>query len=193
MSKLLFLDVETTGTDPARHAVVQIAGIIEIDGEERERFDFTMRPFPGDMVTQEALKINGLTLEQIRGFEEPFTVYREFKKILLNYIGQYDKSDKFHLVGYNSRFDDSFLRRFFEKCVDKFYGSYFWWPAIDVSNMAALKCIAIRNEFKNFKLETVAKEAGIETDSGRMHDAMHDADTTKKLFYLLIEERCFNK
>ena len=193
MAKLLFLDVETTGTDPARHGIVQLSGIIEIDGIEKERFDYRLKPFPGDLVNPEALKVNGLTMEQIRGFEEPLTVYQEFKVMIFKYIDRYDKKEKFHIVGYNSRFDDSFLRRLFEKCLDKFYGSYFWWPAIDVSNMAALKCINSRYEFKNFKLITVAKAAGIEIDPNKLHDAMYDVNITKELFYLLIEEKCFNK
>ena len=32
MRKVLWLDIETTGLDPERHGIVQIAGIIEIDG-----------------------------------------------------------------------------------------------------------------------------------------------------------------
>ena len=193
MAKLLFLDVETTGTDPARHGIVQLSGIIEIDGIEKERFDYRLKPFPGDLFNPEALKVNGLTMEQIRGFEEPLTVYQEFKVMIFKYIDRYDKKEKFHIVGYNSRFDDSFLRRLFEKCLDKFYGSYFWWPAIDVSNMAALKCINSRYEFKNFKLITVAKAAGIEIDPNKLHDAMYDVNITKELFYLLIEEKCLKK
>ena len=59
--------------------------------------------------------------------------------------------------------------------------------------MAALKCINSRYEFKNFKLITVAKAAGIEIDPNKLHDAMYDVNITKELFYLLIEEKCFNK
>lgn len=187
MSKLLFLYVETTGTDPARHAIIQLSGIVEIDGEVIEAFHYDLKPFPGDLVTKEALKINGFTMEQLRAFPDAMEGYKKFKAMISKYINVYDKADKFYIVGYNSRFDDSFLRELYRKCLDAFYGSCFWWPAIDVSNMAAFYFIETRKEFKNFKLETVAKAAGIEVDKDKLHGSAYDIEITRKLFKKLIE------
>ena len=38
--KLLFFDLETTGTDYRKHAIHQISGEIVIDGEIKERFNY---------------------------------------------------------------------------------------------------------------------------------------------------------
>ena len=59
--KLLFFDLETTGTNPARHGIHQISGIVEIDGVEQERFDFKVRPNPKAEILDEALAVT-LTL-----------------------------------------------------------------------------------------------------------------------------------
>jgi uncharacterized protein YprB with RNaseH-like and TPR domain len=35
---ILFIDIESTGLDPKRNGIIQIAGIIEINGEVKEKF-----------------------------------------------------------------------------------------------------------------------------------------------------------
>lgn len=185
MAKLLFLDLETTGTDKNRHGVIQIAGILEIDGVEQVRFDLFSSLFPGDIVNKEALKINGRSVEDIRKFPKPEKTYNDFMAILGKHINRYDKKDKFFIVGYNSRFDDDFLREWFRKCNDKFYGAYFFWPAIDVSNMAALHYMEEREIFKDFKLMTVAQAAGVDISGDKTHTAGYDVEITRKLFYTL--------
>lgn len=44
--KLFFFDLETTGTNPARHGIHQISGEIVVDGETKESFDYHVRPNP---------------------------------------------------------------------------------------------------------------------------------------------------
>ena len=185
MAKLMFLDIETTGTDPKRHGVIQISGFIEIDGRQEESFDLYTTLFPGDIISKDALQINGRSVEEIRGFPKQQVAYRKLMQIIEKFINRYDKKDKFFIVGYNSRFDDDFLREWFRKCNDKYYGSYFHWPAIDVANMAALHFIESRESFKDFKLMTVAGVAGIDISEERSHDASFDISITRELFHKL--------
>lgn len=46
MSKLLFFDLETTGVKFWRNGIHQIGGIVDIDGQEVERFDILPSPEP---------------------------------------------------------------------------------------------------------------------------------------------------
>ena len=39
MTKLCFVDLETTGLYPGKHGIHQISGAIVIDGVEKEKFD----------------------------------------------------------------------------------------------------------------------------------------------------------
>jgi len=43
MSKVLWLDTETTGLSE-KSCIVQVAAIIVMDGKEKERFNINMRP-----------------------------------------------------------------------------------------------------------------------------------------------------
>ena len=64
--KELFIDIETSGTNAEQDAIIQIAGIIRIDGVEQERFSWYMYPSPGDRVSQEALDINNVSRKEAK-------------------------------------------------------------------------------------------------------------------------------
>ena len=109
--KLLFFDLETTGTNPARHGIHQISGIVEIDGVEQERFDFKVRPNPKAEILDEALAVGGVTREEIDAYPLMEEVYGKLVALLARYVNKYNKTDKFFLVGYNNAsFDNQFLR-----------------------------------------------------------------------------------
>jgi len=182
--KEMFFDVETSGTDEKVNGILQLSGEIEIDGVAKERFDYKMKPFPDQIIEDDALEANGITRAEIENFADPVQCYNQFLKIIGKYVYRYDKKDKLTLIGYNSRFDDGFLREWFTRCgADKYtYGSHFWWPAIDVSNMVAVKYRKVRSHFPNFKLITVAKTLKIEVDESRAHEAMYDMQITKAVY-----------
>ncbi|MCK5614551.1 3'-5' exonuclease [Candidatus Pacearchaeota archaeon] len=184
--KLIHLDLETTGLDSDKSGITQIAGIIEIDGKEVEKFDFRVKPFPQKEISLEALKVTGVTAEQLNKSSVPQIVYREFTAMLKRHINQFDKKDKFHMVGYNCQsFDSAFLRVFFADNGDKYYGSFFWSATIDVMVLAANALRHKRHEMVNFKLGTVAEELGIELDESKLHDAMYDIELTKAIFEIV--------
>ena len=92
--KKFFYDLETTGVDHRRNGIHQIAGCIEIDGEIVEVFNFKVAPNPKAIIEEEALKVGGITLEQIQAYDAMDKVFRKFKVILSKYCDPYDKSDK---------------------------------------------------------------------------------------------------
>ncbi len=180
--KTIFFDTETSGTDDKKNGILQLAGEIELDGNVFENFDYKMKPFPDQIIEDSALESNGFTRKQIEGFADPFDCSVQFIRMLNKYVDRFDKSDKFTLVGYNSRFDDGFLREWFINCHEKYYGAYFHWPAIDVSNMVAVKYRKVRSHFPNFKLMTVAKILKIDVDESKAHDAVYDTAVTKAIY-----------
>ena len=179
--KQFFCDLETTGTDSAKHGIIQIAGAIVIDGNLKETFDWKVRPFAGDMVSAEASRITGITIEQMRDFPEASIVFQQLLAMLGHYVDKFDKKDKFFFVGYNSTFDDDFLRRFWDKNGDSYYGSFFWWPSIDVAVLAAHMLGDERASLPNFKLTTVAQAMHVAAE-GSAHDAGYDIALTRKLY-----------
>ena len=121
--KLLFFDLETTGTNPGKHGIHQISGQIVIDGIVKESFDFHVQPNPKAIIEDEALAVAGVTREQIAQYPPMATVYAQFVAMLGKYVDKFNKKDKFFLVGYNNAaFDNQFLRGFFLQNADKYFG-----------------------------------------------------------------------
>ena len=188
MEKICFIDLETTGLDKDKNGVIQIAGRLQVEGEFVETFNFDVQPFTNDDISDQALAVNGKTLNDLMGFEKPQAVHRQFTALLGKHVDNFDRRDKFHFCGYNSQgFDMPFTRKWFEKCGDKYFGSLFWSASIDVMPIWAFILRKERHKMKNFKLATVAKHAGIEVDPDRLHDAMYDIDLTIELYNIGIE------
>ena len=181
--KLVFFDLETTGTNPGKNGIHQISGLIEIDGVEKERFDFKVQPNPNAVIEEEALKVAGVTREQVLAYPPMNGVYKTFVDMLSKYVDKFNKKDKFFLVGYNNAaFDNQFLRGFFLQNNDKYFGSWFWSNSIDVMVLASNKLANKRHDMENFKLSTVAKFIGIDVQDDKLHDAMYDIDLTKSIY-----------
>lgn len=136
--KLLFFDLETTGVNPGKNGIHQISGEIVIDGVSKEQFDFHVQPNPRAIIEDEALKVAGVTREQVLAYPPMRQVYSEFVAMLEKYVDKYNKKDKFFLVGYNNAaFDNQFLRGFFLQNGDQYFGSWFWSNTIDVMVLAS--------------------------------------------------------
>lgn len=194
--KLVFIDVETTGLNPDRNGLTQISGAVQVAGEVVESFDYFVRPFSHDEIEASALEVTGIDRRQLlmpdhpdhlavpgQLFEDPKDVYVRLHTMLKNHVDQYDKTDKFHFVGYNAHsFDMPFMRRFWEKNNDRFFGSWFWYPCLDVMLIWAQILRQERSALTNFKLATVAKHCGISVDDSRLHDSQYDIDLTRQLW-----------
>ncbi|MFA5652107.1 MAG: 3'-5' exonuclease [Candidatus Paceibacterota bacterium] len=184
--KLLFFDLETAGLSPTENGIHQISGCIEIDGVEKECFDFKVAPNPSLKISDEALRVSNKTREEVVAYPPMDVVYKQFITLLSKYVDKFDKKDKFFLVGYNNAsFDNQFLREWFSQNGDKYYGSWFWPNTLDVYILATQKFLNKRCELIDFKLKTVSKCAGIEVDESRLHDAIYDIELTRNLYKIV--------
>jgi DNA polymerase III subunit epsilon len=184
--KLLFIDTETTGLFAPGAGLVQVAGIVEIDGEEVEQFNLWCRPFPGDLLNKEALQIIGKTRDELVALPDPADTFREFLDVLDRHIDRFDKNDKYFLVAYNAPFDADHLRAWFKKCGENFFGAYFWTPPLCVMNLAGVALRPARETLPNFKLATVAEAMGVTAD-GDLHDAMTDVRLSAGIWRRLLK------
>lgn len=186
--KLFFFDLETTGANPGRHGIHQISGEIMVDGVTREQFDFKVRPNPQAQIEEDALKVGGVTKEQILAYPPMYDIYRKLINMLEKYVDKYNKKDKYFLVGFNNAsFDNQFLRGFFLQNGDQYFGSWFWSNSFDVMVLATPYLAANRAEMENFKLATVAKALGIEVSEDNLHDASYDIALTKGIFQIVTK------
>jgi DNA polymerase-3 subunit epsilon len=187
--KTFFIDCETTGTDPKKHSLIQIAGTIFNGSELVDEINYTLRPFPGDEIEPRALEVNGRTAEEIQTFPKAKDVHDQFtEKVLARHVDRYNKADKLHFIGYNSDFDAEFVRAWFRKSGDNYFGSWFWYPIIDVAKLAGIRLMQTRASLPDFKLMTVAKHLGVRTDDGDAHDAAFDIKVTMRMFNKLTKD-----
>lgn len=183
---ILFYDTETTGTDPRKHSIIQLSGIIDSGGTELERFDFRVRPHLKAQIESAALAANGHDELEIWGYPEMREVMAQFTGLLRKHVDPYDPKNKMHLCGYNNRgFDDDFLRTMFLLCSYKSFGGYFWSDSIDLLPIASNILREVRHTMPSFKLHRVARTFGIEVDQDKLHDSMYDVEITRKLYYIL--------
>lgn len=183
--KLLFVDTETTGLSAYKNGLVQIAGIVEIDGKVKEEFNFECRPFEKDEVDAKALTIIGKTREELENLPSPKKTYQKVVTLFDKYIDKFNRSDKFYLVGQNIKFDHGFLQAWFKKNDDKYFGSYAWNYMVDLIAIATLFRVAGKFKTDDMKLETMAKEFDISLDA---HDALNDIRATREIFYRFVEQ-----
>lgn len=190
--KLCFIDVETTGIDRSVHDIFQLsARIVTPDGSEiLSRFDSTFRPL-GLNVMPEALEKHGYSVEDLASLPtSSSSAYADFIEWLSQYVDRYNKNDKLQFVAYNAKFDAEFVRAWFEKHDDAYFGSYFWNPPICVMMGAAWFTQRVRSALPNFKLATLCQCAELSWDESQAHDASYDIDKTIELYRYLNENLC---
>lgn len=181
MGKIFWCDCETTGVDPRKNSVIQIAGLVEIDGEVVEEINLLCKPLPGKVIAQQALDVNKRTAEEICQFPHPMIAVSELRKIWGKYVNKYEKSDKFTMAGFRVDFDFDFVRQLFMDCKDKFFGSWFINCTLDVRAFMALAASKHNICLENYKLVTCCEHFEIPLGQDA-HDAMPDIKATRQLF-----------
>lgn len=176
--KLLFIDTETTGLDPARNAVIQVSGIIDIDGEEKDRFNLRVRPEAWKKIDKKAVEINGIS--DFSAYPLSKDSFSDFIKVLSQHVDRYDKQDKFTMVGQNPAFDYRFLSQWAHENGENYLHAFIRYSLIDLIAITALFQIAEVFKTENMKLKTIGEYLGYEF---KAHDAMEDVEVTRKIFY----------
>lgn len=180
-----WVDIETTGDNAEKHALVQVAIHVYNEDKFLGKGNFTFRPFPGDKLKKEALKANGHTVESLMKLEDPHKSFSRFKGFCQRFVDPFDSNDKMLFYAYNAQFDFQFLYKWTQLKVNfPYFGSFFWWPPIDIASIVVDNHPKIRQELKSFKLGDVAKYFGIEIDDDALHDADYDIDVARQVYYL---------
>jgi len=183
--KLLFIDTETTGLNPRKNAVIQIAGFVDIDGQIKEEFNLSCRPFKGDLLTAKALQVVGKSVKDLEALPEPSEAYRSLIEMFASYIDKYNKLDKFYMVGQNASFDYDFMQRFFEKNNDYYFHAYVDYHKVDLIAITMILKLAGRLKgLENMKLRTLKQYFKIKSPD---HDAYADIKVTREIFQIYLK------
>lgn len=174
--KVFWFDVETTGLYGWKHDIIQLAYMVEIDRVIVDKGVFTMQPMNfGDAIDEGALKIHGMSREDLRTFQPAINGHQQIMSVLDKYINKSDKEDKFIPAGYNVKFDMEFLQANFKKHNNRSFGSYFDYHYLDPMVLCNYLRYLGGLPVPNVKLATVAAHFGIPLQA---HDAMEDIVAT---------------
>jgi DNA polymerase-3 subunit epsilon len=187
MSKVIFLDTETSGLRPFKHSPWNISGIIEVRGEVKQEFDIHCQPVRLDNVSPEALEKTNMTIDKLKEFQPAEKGYKELLNIWNGTVDRYNKEDKMTVVGHNVGFDTDMLYGWFKGAFsDPYLYSYIEPYYVDTYRIACwLKAIGKIGNIENLQLETLCRYFNIidDDDKGEFHEsALYDVKLNKKLY-----------
>ncbi len=156
---IVAIDVETTGLDTQRDAIIEI-GAVRFRGPVVEE-EWSTLIHPGRPIPAFITQLTGIRNEMVAGAPTLREVYAD----LLDFVGEAP------LLGHNVKFDLGFLRR---------PGGLLHNPAIDTYEMAAI----LMPRAGRYKLGALAEALGIELPA--THRALDDARVTHALFLQLF-------
>lgn len=186
--KVIFFDTETTGLKPEIHDIIDIGGIIEINGEIVDEFSYKCRPHDMTTIEDSALNINNITREELVEFPDPSVIMYKLKEKLSRYINPSNWKDSFVLAGHNVHFDVDMLKQWWIKCGYTLsdYNKYFHYHTRDTLSLACSFVDAgIISDIENLKLTTLASYFGIGF-IGNAHEALPDARVSRDVYYKFV-------
>ena len=183
MKKTFYFDVETTGLDPKKNEIVQLAYILDIDGKGVKGGNIWIKPENPENIDKKALDIIGKTKEELMEGIDKKDAYKILVRDLGLHCDKYNKDDKYYPAGYNAMFDIQFLTAFFDKNDDPYLGSWVNWKTLDPLSILRMFDYNGTLELDNYKLETVCAHYGIEI---KAHDAMSDIRATRELINKIL-------
>jgi len=122
VTQLVYIDTETGGLDPAKHAILEVALVTRIGNVQRTFSRLIREPGleMGESITEKALEVNGLTLTQIRSDGRNVSEVAVQAAGWLQDVAKEAGVGSVCLAGQNVPFDIGFLRRLFTKAGTSF-------------------------------------------------------------------------
>jgi DNA polymerase III epsilon subunit family exonuclease len=183
---MVAFDVETTGLDPDREELIEIAGIKftfeKKDGKlvTRELAQYSSLVKPGKLIPEDATRVNNITNQMVENAPE-------LKPTLMAFLRFCGLSSI--LVAHNASFDAAFLG----KAIRKHGLVMPQHPIID-----SLKFIRkIMPEYASHRLSEIARKLGDQTgmalSKGELHRATYDCQVLKEVMCACLRKRYQDK
>ena len=180
--KVFYFDVETSGLDPQKHDILQIAYIIEVNGEVVCERSMYAAPFHPENADPQALSINGISPTEMLKFPDPAGVHATLLDDLGRHCDKFNKADKYYPCAYNGQFDMGFLAQFYKNCDDEYFGSWFNGRLLDPLALVRILDYCGTIDTPDHKLKTMAEFYGFSADA-QFHDALFDVRTLQKILH----------
>lgn len=165
---ILIIDVEATGVDFNKHELLELAGVL-LDKKtlnEKKRFESFVKPTKWKNRDPEAMAVNKMTWDMVKGAPSLKTVLKKFEKTFgTNVI----------IAPYGTIMDTAMLRTSYKKVGMKYkydYHVFDIWPLCYLY-MAKKNLLKNKKRFSGFSLNDIANHFKIKIPSNR-HTALAD-------------------
>lgn len=179
----VIIDIETSGLDAQRHAILEIAAVFpEMDEQGYlktvDRIHFHVAPFEGAELDPEALKFTGIDpFNPLRGaVDEREALTEIFKKV--RKLQKHFECNRSIIVAHNAAFDQGFINKAIERCNIKRV-PFHPFASFDTASMAALV-------LGQTVLAKACEKAGVDYSNEEAHSALYDTEVTAELFYYMV-------
>jgi DNA polymerase-3 subunit epsilon len=169
---LVFIDTETTGLDPLKHELLELAAIRTTpDGREvTATYHALIRPTRIETADTAALSVNGYTPEKWSGAVDCETALGELAKLVTDAV----------VVGHNVSFDLGFINE-----AARAYSTTIPWYKYKIDTASLAWPLAVKGLIKTQSLQNVEGFFGMTRDE--RHRALGDADACRRVYLELCE------
>ncbi|MDD2659582.1 MAG: ribonuclease T [Methylococcales bacterium] len=179
----VIVDIETSGFNPKKNALLEIATVIvelnsNNDLEITERYSTHVIPFKNSELDAAALKFNGIDpFHPFRmAIDEKDALDMLFKPI--KHAVKRNNCTRAILVGHNPAFDIGFLNAAIQRTQIK-RSPFHPFSTFDTATLGGLA-------YQQTVLAKIAQTAGLEWDNDKAHSALYDAEKTAELFCMIV-------
>ncbi len=179
----VIVDIETSGFNPKKNAILEIAAVVvELNSNNdlgiTERYSTHVVPFKNSELDAAALKFNGIDpFHPFRmAIDEKDALDMLFKPI--KHAVKRNNCTRAILVGHNPAFDIGFLNAAILRTQIK-RSPFHPFSTFDTATLGGLV-------YQQTVLAKIAQTAGLEWDNEKAHSALYDAEKTAELFCLIV-------
>ena len=179
----VIVDIETSGFNPKKNALLEIAAVIvelnsNNDLEITERYSTHVVPFKNSELDAAALKFNGIDpYHPFRmAIDEKDALDMLFKPI--KHAVKRNNCTRAILVGHNPAFDIGFLNAAIQRTQIK-RSPFHPFSTFDTATLGGLA-------YQQTVLAKIAQTAGLDWDNEKAHSALYDAEKTAELFCMIV-------
>lgn len=183
---ILFIDTETTGTDPKKHALLQIAAEFHKDGTCVEKFSENISQDYAH-IDLGALRVNGVSASQVSSYGNPArTVLVKFVDYLLMLNKRYGS---FVVCGHNVNFDIEFIKNALVNQGMDNVSALLPYRVLDTATIGLfLNSVGQINTDGKYSLLALLKALNVEVDKDSLHNAVTDVQVTAEVFYKMQQK-----
>jgi ribonuclease T len=177
------VDVETGGFDNRRHALLEIAAIPILLGEDGrfrpgETVSSHVDPYPGSELDPKSMEVTGIDIGHPFRDAKP---EREALDIIFRHVRTAAREagcQRAILVGHNAHFDLGFINAAVARVAHK-RNPFHPFSTFDTVTLAGLA-------YGQTVLSRAMQAAGLAWDDGQAHSAVYDAERTAELFCTVL-------